>query len=261
MLHRRFLKIAFLLLVVLLAACAPADLDITPSPVPTAIPTIKVYVTGAVKDSGKTIDLPLGSRAEDAIQAAGGAADGADLQRVNLAQVLQDGQQINVPKVGDSVVQAEATAQPTAVASNQTTLDKLLATFAGPIEAGSITWTRDKTIDTSYVDRDGGITGRITFNEAGGGQMELTIGVFDTPDKAKSYFDKVSGQIEQPAPRDGFPTPNAFGKGTYGSDAIFVQDKIFVRVSIPRFSSTLGDPLGPTSRPVLASIDQTVKSG
>jgi DNA uptake protein ComE-like DNA-binding protein len=261
MLHRRLAP--FLLLMALLAACAPADLDITPSPVPTAVPTIKVYITGAVKDSGKTIDLPLGSRTEDAIKAAGGAADKADLQRVNLAQVLQDGQQINVPKMGESlVVQAEATAQPTVVvANNQTTLDKLLATFAGPIEAGSITWTRDKTIDTSYVDRDGGITGRITFNEAGGGQMELTIGVFDTSDKAKSYFDKVSGQIEQPTPRDGFPTPNAFGKGTYGSDAIFVQDTIFVRVSIPRFSSTLGDPLGPTSRPVLANIDQTLKSG
>ncbi len=37
-----------IILLILLAACAPDNLDITPTAEPTPIPTITVYVTGAV---------------------------------------------------------------------------------------------------------------------------------------------------------------------------------------------------------------------
>jgi SLBB domain len=101
--HVRFFTLLLLAVLVALAACAPADLDITPTPVPTPIPMIKVYITGAVAQTGTTLDLPLGSRVEDAIAAAGGATETADLQRVNLAQILRDGDQVNVPAQGDAV--------------------------------------------------------------------------------------------------------------------------------------------------------------
>ena len=55
-------------------------------------------------------------------------------------------------------------------------------------------------------------------------------------------------------------TPNAFGGGTYGSDAIFVRDNVFIRVSVPRFSSTAGDPLNPMARPVFAILDDVLAS-
>jgi competence protein ComEA len=45
--------------------------------------------------------LPLGSRIDDAVRAAGGPTADADLERINLAQILRDGQHIHVPRVGE----------------------------------------------------------------------------------------------------------------------------------------------------------------
>ncbi len=91
----------------LLLATRPAPVQITinppiptPTPQPSATPApITVYVTGAVQQPEQTYSVPAGSRAQDAIDAAGGVTDGADLTRVNLAQILQDGDQIHVPEV------------------------------------------------------------------------------------------------------------------------------------------------------------------
>jgi len=141
--HVRFFTLLLLALVVALAACAPADLDITPTPVPTPIPMIKVYITGAVAQTGTTLDLPQGSRVEDAIAAAGGATETADLQRVNLAQILRDGDQVNVPAQGDAVVEAtpdvaaEAAAAEAAFNDPVAFLDRIVAlvptSFSQPV--------------------------------------------------------------------------------------------------------------------------------
>lgn len=58
---------------------------------------VYVYVSGAVRRPG-TLRLPANSRAEDAIKACGGFAPRADVAKVNLAQPLTDGQQIDVPE-------------------------------------------------------------------------------------------------------------------------------------------------------------------
>jgi competence protein ComEA len=84
----------------------PAQITVIPpaptaTPLPSATPSpITVYVTGAVGKPGTTLTLPPGSRAQQAIDAAGGAAQDADLQRVNLAAVLHDGDQVDVPVLG-----------------------------------------------------------------------------------------------------------------------------------------------------------------
>ncbi len=66
---------------------------------PTATPGIlTVYVSGAVTSPG-VYTLPEGSRVEAAIQAAGGFAPGAETENINLAVVVEDGQQINVPGI------------------------------------------------------------------------------------------------------------------------------------------------------------------
>lgn len=61
---------------------------------------IYVYVTGEVINSGVVI-LNSGSRIIDAINAAGGTTDKADVSKVNLAYVLQDGMKVNIPNSDD----------------------------------------------------------------------------------------------------------------------------------------------------------------
>lgn len=58
-----------------------------------------VHVLGAVERPGLYV-LDLDARLVDAVAAAGGTTDDADLAGVNLARVLADGEQIVVPTVG-----------------------------------------------------------------------------------------------------------------------------------------------------------------
>lgn len=62
---------------------------------------VVVYVSGAVASPG-VLTLPASSRVIDAITAAGGATPEADLESINLARILVDGEQIRVAVVGDS---------------------------------------------------------------------------------------------------------------------------------------------------------------
>jgi competence protein ComEA len=55
-----------------------------------------VHVAGAVRHPG-LLRVPAGARVAVAIDRAGGAVRGADLTAVNLAQPLEDGQQVIVP--------------------------------------------------------------------------------------------------------------------------------------------------------------------
>jgi competence protein ComEA len=63
--------------------------------------TVVVHVAGAVKKAG-IVELPRNSRVHQAIAAAGGATAAADLNRLNLASVLEDGQKIYVPGRGEA---------------------------------------------------------------------------------------------------------------------------------------------------------------
>jgi len=58
---------------------------------------VVVDVTGAVRDPG-VYRLPAGSRVDDALKRAGGEIARADLDAVNLAARLADGQQVVVPE-------------------------------------------------------------------------------------------------------------------------------------------------------------------
>jgi competence protein ComEA len=77
------------------ASSPPRGTPVQLLPPPTPAP-IQVYVTGAVIHPG-VYSLPAGSRAEQAIQAAGGATPQADLEAINLAAILEDGSQLVVP--------------------------------------------------------------------------------------------------------------------------------------------------------------------
>ncbi len=108
----RYLLIGALCLIVLVVGVAyglmrkPDTAPITvvpppPTPLPTTAPTpgpVRVYVSGAVLSPG-VYTLPAGSSAAEAIDAAGGPTDEADLASVNLAQAVQDQEQLHVPLV------------------------------------------------------------------------------------------------------------------------------------------------------------------
>jgi competence protein ComEA len=67
----------------------------------TAAPTsIVVHIAGAVTQPGVHV-LPAAARVDDAVAAAGGAAPDADLDGLNLAAPLTDGQRVYVPRVGE----------------------------------------------------------------------------------------------------------------------------------------------------------------
>lgn len=63
--------------------------------------TLVVHVSGAVRRPG-LVSLPIPARIADAVEAAGGATDEADIGALNLAGPLRDGEQIVVPAYGES---------------------------------------------------------------------------------------------------------------------------------------------------------------
>ncbi len=72
---------------------------------PTGGAVLVVHVVGRVRHPGVQ-ELAVGSRVGDAVAAAGGASDDADLSAVNLARLLVDGEQIRVPRPGEVVTGA-----------------------------------------------------------------------------------------------------------------------------------------------------------
>ena len=89
---------------------------------------VVVHVAGAVAKPGVQ-RLPSGSRVVDAVDAAGGAVPDADVGRVNLAALLDDGQQVYVPTVGEAAPAVGGSGDPAApsgpVHLNSASVDQL----------------------------------------------------------------------------------------------------------------------------------------
>ena len=78
----------------------PRGEPISLRPPPTPLPII-VHVTGAVAHPG-VYTLPPKSRWRDAAEAAGGFLSNANIDLINLAAFLQDGEQIHIPNLDES---------------------------------------------------------------------------------------------------------------------------------------------------------------
>jgi competence protein ComEA len=76
-------------------------------PAPSQSP-FTVYVNGAVKKPG-LFAVPPGSRVNDVIQAAGGTTDDANIDTLNLARIIEDGEQITVPERINSTLDSNET--------------------------------------------------------------------------------------------------------------------------------------------------------
>jgi len=106
---------------------------------------VVVHVAGAVTRPG-VVELPLGSRVIDAVEAAGGGLSDADLDRLNLAAKIVDGQRVLVPHVGELTVAEpdSVLGDPSATAGGLVNLNTATAAQLeelpgiGPVLAGAI---------------------------------------------------------------------------------------------------------------------------
>jgi competence protein ComEA len=85
------------------APTAPARPRTSAVPTTDVQDTVVVHVAGAVTHPG-VAELPADSRVIDAVEAAGGALPDADLDRLNLAAKVADGERVLVPRVGEADV-------------------------------------------------------------------------------------------------------------------------------------------------------------
>lgn len=96
----------------------PTEITINP-PIPTSTPSptntpepITVYVTGEVSQPQTTVIVPHDSRVSDVIEMAGGFTENANLDLVNLAAIVRDGDQVHVPTLNDNANTLEALPTP-----------------------------------------------------------------------------------------------------------------------------------------------------
>lgn len=64
---------------------------------------IIIHVTGAVKNEG-IVQIEEGGRIADAVDAANGFSEDADISQINLAYQLEDGQKIYIPSINDEKI-------------------------------------------------------------------------------------------------------------------------------------------------------------
>jgi competence protein ComEA len=146
---------------------APAATATPPNPSATTTTTaaaasVVVHVAGAVAKPG-VVTLRAGSRVVDAIDAAGGARANADLDRLNLAAKLTDGERVAVPVRGQPAPPLEPTmsdagdanggAHPTIVNLNTASLTELeTLPGIGPTLAQAIIAERERAGGFRSVD-------------------------------------------------------------------------------------------------------------
>jgi competence protein ComEA len=124
---------------------------------------VVVDVAGAVRDPG-VYRLPAGARVVDAVDRAGGRDGGAELEAINLAARLADGQQIVVPQrspttAGGAGVGA-ATATDGPISLGTATVEQLdTIEGIGPVTAEDIVQYRDEHGGLSSIEQLDEISG------------------------------------------------------------------------------------------------------
>jgi competence protein ComEA len=114
-----------------------------------------VDVTGAVRRAG-VYRMPAGSRVNDAVSRAGGPTSKAELEAVNLAARLADGQQVVVPErlPTGAAASATTTAEDGPISLGTATVEQLEEIDGiGPVTAGDIVDFRDEHGGLSSVDQ------------------------------------------------------------------------------------------------------------
>lgn len=134
---------------------------------------ICVHVCGRVCRPG-VVMLPVGSRVWEAVEAAGGLAEDAQDTAVNLAEVLQDGQKVYIPAIGESV--AEDAAQ---------------ATDSGRVNLNTADAVRLQTLSGIGASRAEDI---LSYRETHGGFQTIEE-IMQVPGIKESIYEKIKDKI------------------------------------------------------------------
>jgi competence protein ComEA len=139
-------------------AVAVASGSVSASASVSAAPTLIVDVAGAVRKPG-VFEFQPGDRVIDAVERAGGALEKADLTLLNLAAPLTDGQQILVPKKGETPsgtpITGGVSGGPTALVNINSADEATLETLngVGPVLAAAIIQYRTEHGPFASVDQ------------------------------------------------------------------------------------------------------------
>lgn len=145
---------------------------------------IKVHVTGAVANPG-LYEAEAGARVADAIQLAGGPSPAADLNQINLAAKLADGQQVAVPAQG---VAAGAVG---GLAVGEASAGAMSGAAGGPINLNTATVDQLETLDGVGPKTAQKIA---SYRDAHGGFQSIEE-LMEVPGIGPGKFDQIKGQV------------------------------------------------------------------
>lgn len=149
------------------------------SPVETTKELIYVYICGAVQKSD-VYALEPGARIKDAVESAGGFSPEAAKEKVNLAKLLEDGQQIYIPKVGEKEQSPE-----------QTIAQKVEAADGGKVNIN--TATKEELMQLKGI---GQKKAEDILNYRGAnGEFQKIEDIQKVPGLKKGAFEKIKDQI------------------------------------------------------------------
>src|SRR6478672_5282038 len=139
---------------------APAPIHVARSAAPPGPAQLYVDVVGAVRRPG-LYRLDKGARVAEAVHQAGGVTRGADLELVNLAALVADGEQVVVPRRGTAGAAGGAPSAPAGpVHLNSATLEQLDGLpGVGPVTAQKILDYRTKHGGFDSVDELDAVSG------------------------------------------------------------------------------------------------------
>lgn len=141
----------------------------TPPATPVLAPIV-VHLSGEIVVPG-VYQLPVGARVDDALRAAGGVTPNGDVNRLNLAARLADGQHVVVPRKSDPVsMSATPAASPAAqrLSVNSATVAELDGLpGVGPVTAQRIVAYREQHGPFTRIDelREAKLVNQATFDK------------------------------------------------------------------------------------------------
>ncbi len=137
---------------------------------------IFVHVTGAVKNEG-IVEIKEEGRIADAVEAANGFTEEADISQINLAYKLEDGQKIYIPSIKDEKIKEE---------------EKVLEKEYVTDEAGD-----DIIIEDDISSVKSKKDGKININTAMESELEEIPGVGESTAKKIIEYRKNNGKFKE----------------------------------------------------------------
>lgn len=171
---------------------APAGEPIMLQPAPTKQP-IAVHIIGAVPRPG-LYEFAEGARIQDAINAAGGLLASANVETINLAALLEDGQQLNIPyKAGE---------EPSITSNDGSNTDDSSLVLPGSTGTPEVSDTELININTASLEELDSLDGigptvaqRIIDYRDENGPFQTIEDILNVPGIGPATFDQIKDQI------------------------------------------------------------------